>query len=108
MNNANRTLPPQQVEYGLYKAWPASATDLATKTCATTSFTIRNPTAGALTFTIADKAGSPVTIYNAHSLAAGAEYTFRNPDGSYFNGGMTASASGAGLVYSMTLYQNTV
>lgn len=106
MNNANRTLPAKQVEYGLYKAWPASATDLATKTCAMTSMTVRNPTAGPLTFTVADKASSPLTIYNAHSLAAGAEYTFRDDNGVYFTDGVRVSASGAGLIYAMTLFQN--
>lgn len=109
MTNSPVTRPSKVVATGdgLWRAWPSASTDLATSTVFITQLTIRNPTAGTLTFTIADKAGSPLTVYNAHSLAAGAEYTIRTPDGMRFSGGMTTSASGAGLVYSMTAWTNS-
>lgn len=87
---------------------PTSATDLATKDCCIVQLVIQNPTAGALTFTMADKATSPLTVYNAKNLAAGAEYVLDVPNGVWFSKGLTVSSSGAGLVMSMVLLANQV
>ena len=104
MTNSSVTLPSRLAERGIFKAMPTSATDLATDDCALVQLIVENPTAGAITFTIADKAGSPLTVWNAKSVAAGAEYVFRAAEGAWFSGGLTISSSSSGLVYSMVLF----
>lgn len=108
MTNSPLTLPSKIVKRGTWEAMPTSATDLSTKDCCVVQMVIQNPTAGALTFTLVDKAASPLTVYSAKSLAAGAEYVLNVPNGVWFSKGLTASSSGAGLVWALVLLENQV
>ncbi len=107
MTNANVTLPSMLVEKGVFKAMPTTATDICTDTCAVTQLIVQNPTAGAITFTVADKASSPLTVWNAKSVGAGGEYVFRASEGAWFTNGITVSSSAPGLVYSIVIFQET-
>lgn len=108
MTNSPLTLPSKIVKRGTWEAMPTTAADISTKTCCVVQMIIQNPTAGALTFTITDKATSPLSVWTAKSLAAGAEYVLNAPNGVWFTSGMTAASSGAGLVWSLVLLENLV
>jgi hypothetical protein len=62
------TVPQQLFQYA--SAGPGSATDIATATVWVDQVFVCNTTGGALTFTMADKAGTPVEVYTAKSIAA--------------------------------------
>lgn len=80
-------------------AMPTSATAVAAATTCALTIIVSNTTAGALTYTVTDNAGSPINFLNAVTINAGErnEYTF--PNGMKFNAGIKVTASGAGITY---------
>jgi hypothetical protein len=61
--------------------------------------TVSNPTAGAITFTLADRQASPVSVVGAVSIAANTTYVIVFPAGYWCPSGFTVLASGAGLTF---------
>jgi hypothetical protein len=82
------------------QAMPTSATAIAVATTCLLSIDISNTTGGALTVTITDNQGSPITWLNAVSMAAGETRSYNFPNGKNFTTGIKVTASGAGITYS--------
>jgi hypothetical protein len=61
--------------------------------------TITNTTSGALTFTLADRQGTPVAVLSAISVAANTTYVVVFPSFYWCPNGFTVIASGSGLNY---------
>lgn len=97
---ADRLSLPVTVGAGGFAACPTSNTAISSKDTVVYSLIVVNASAGALTITITDNASSPLTIFNAVSLAAnGGTLSFNPQGGIVFSGGIKMLASGAGLVY---------
>lgn len=84
-----------------YQAVPTSLTDVDTKDSRLLGICILNTTAGALTFTIQTKDGSPLLLPLGGSIAANAFSSVSIPFGLLSKGGFSVQASGAGLLYSV-------
>lgn len=82
------------------QAVPTSTTVVTTSDAYLKGFTVNNPTAGAITFTLADRQGSPLQAVGPVSIAAGTTYIIVWPEGRPYwaPGGFTILAGGAGLV----------
>ena len=93
--------PAKEISRGL-QAVPTSLTDIpgATKDTYIFQLVVSNTTAGALTFTLQDKQGSPLKLYNAVSLAASSQpIVFQTEEHAILmSGGAQWQASGPGLV----------
>jgi len=74
---------------------PNSGTDLATKDTIVYGVHICNNTAGAVTFTLTDKQGTPLKIFNAQSIAANSSLTVNWNEGIFCTGGLVWSAGAA-------------
>lgn len=84
------------VEDGL-QAVPAVATDLTTTDTYLYQLTVANVSAGALTFTLADKQPSPLELFKTTSITAGTVLVAVWPQGLKLKGGLNWQASGVGL-----------
>jgi hypothetical protein len=83
-------ITPQQV--------PTSATDMCSQDVHITEIVLTNNTAGAITVSFADKQGTPVPLLpDAVSVPSYTVIAFEFPRGALMVGGITWSASGAGL-----------
>lgn len=78
-------------------AVPTSGTDLTTTDSRVWQISVCNTTAGALTFTMADKQGTPRYAIKAASIAANTTYVVAWPEGIPFSGGINWTSSGSGL-----------
>jgi hypothetical protein len=82
------------------QAMPTSSTAVAGATTCLLLLNISNTTAGALTVTVSDNAGTPVNFLNAVTLNAGETRTYAfAPGGAKFTSGIKMLASGAGITY---------
>jgi hypothetical protein len=83
------------------QAVPTSTTAVTTYDAYLQTITISNPTAGAITFTLSDRQGSPIAAIPTVSIPANTVYVVVWPEGrSYWcPGGFTVSAGGAGLTF---------
>ncbi len=89
-----RSIPLKEITAGLQTV-PNVATDLTTTDSVIFQITLANITAGAVTFTVKDKAGSPKSLLEAVSIAANTSYVIAFPEGVWMTGGITWSASAA-------------
>jgi len=84
---------------------PAVATDATTVNTWLNQIYVANTTAGALTFTVLDKASSPKTLIPTVSIPANSATLFLFGDSCQFMpGGVTWSCSGAGMTGSIFGY----
>jgi hypothetical protein len=85
------------------QAVPTSATDVAAVTSHIVGMWIHNPTGGSsITLTFKDKQGTPQPLpLDGQVITAGQDVVFNAPFGVLASGGMTITASGAGLTYSI-------
>jgi hypothetical protein len=81
------------------QAVPTSTTVVATYDAYLKTVTVANTTAGALTFTLADRQASPIAAMAAVSIAANTSYVIVWPALYWSPGGFTVLASGSGLTY---------
>lgn len=81
------------------QAVPTSAGTVTTYDASLKTITVTNTTAGALTFTLADRQASPIAVLSAVSVAANTTYVIVFPNGYWCPNGFTVVASGAGLNY---------
>lgn len=87
---------PHQISE-IIAAVPTSGTDLTTTDSRVWQISVANTTAGALTFTMADKQATPRYAIKAASIAANTTYVVAWPEGIPFSGGINWSGSGSGL-----------
>ena len=78
-------------------AVPSSPADLCSANAQIWQINICNTTAGALTFSIYDKQGTPRYALKAVSIAANTTYIVAWPEGQFFSDGVSWVASGSGL-----------
>lgn len=78
-------------------AVPTSAGIVTTYDAYLQTITVANTTAGALTFTLADRQASPIAVLSAVSIAANSTYVIVFPVNYWCPGGFTVLASGSGL-----------
>lgn len=90
-------LYPYQISHTNRVAVPAVAADVTTTDTVIYQISITNTTAGALTLTIKDKAGTPSELFEAVSIAANTTYVAAFPFGEHMVGGVNWVASGVGL-----------
>jgi hypothetical protein len=83
------------------QAVPTSTTVVAASDAYLKVITVSNPTAGAITFTLADRQGSPISVLGAVSIAANTSYIISWPDDRLYwcPNGFTVTSSGAGLTF---------
>lgn len=79
------------------QAVPTSTGVVAASDAYLKTITVTNTTAGALTFTLADRQASPIAVMSAVSIAANTTYVIVFPALYWCPGGFTALASGSGL-----------
>lgn len=79
------------------QAVPTSTTVVGASDAYLKTITVTNTTAGALTFTLADRQASPIAVLSAVSVAANTTYLIVFPVPYWCPGGFTVAASGAGL-----------
>ncbi len=101
-----RLLPTGAASYGgpyelPSQAVPTSATDITTSTAHILGLWVHNPTGGSsITLTFKDKQGTPQALpLDGQVITAAQDVVFNAPFGILAQGGMTISASGAGLSY---------
>jgi len=101
-----RLLPTGSASFGgpletFSQAVPTSATDITASTAHILGVWIHNPTGGSsVTLTFKDKQGTPQPLpLDGQVIAAAQDVVFNAPFGVLAQGGMTISASGAGLSY---------
>lgn len=82
------------------QAMPTTSTAIAASTTCLLLLNLSNTTAGALTVTVSDNAGTPVNFLNAVTLNAGETRTYAfAPGGAKFTSGIKVAASGSGVTY---------
>ena|ERR1700685_503555 len=81
------------------QAVPTSTTTVTAADAYLMTITVSNPTAGAITFTVADKQASPIAVAGAVSVAANTTYILTWPAYYWCPGGFTVTSSGAGLTW---------
>jgi hypothetical protein len=86
------------------QAVPTSTTAIATVDAYLRMITISNPTAGAITFTLADRQGSPISALGAVSIGANTTYIViwakeEDEMGYWCPNGFTLTSSGSGLTW---------
>ena len=82
-----------------YQAVPTTLTDVDTRDSRLIGLCVTNTTAGALTFTIQTKDGTPLALPYSGSLAANSSSCNNLPFGVLSKGGFSVQAGGAGLLY---------
>lgn len=87
------------------QAAPTSTTTVTAQDAYLEAVTITNTTAGAVTFTLADKQGSPVAFLSAVSIPANSTTVISIPLFYWCPGGFTVAAGGSGLTYSTVFKQ---
>lgn len=95
---------PYQISHTNRVAVPAVAADVVAKDAIIYQITVANTTAGALTFTVQDKDGTPSEVMDAVSIAANTTYVIAFPFGEPMVGGINWVASGVGLKASIYGY----
>jgi hypothetical protein len=88
--------PPSSPSQVKPQAVPASVTVVAIYDAYLQMVTVTNTTAGALTFTLADRQSTPVAVLSAVSIAANTTYVITFPL-YWCPGGFTVLAGGSGL-----------
>lgn len=81
------------------QAVPTSTTIVTTDDAYIRQVVISNPTAGAITFTLADRQASPIALFGAVSIAANTTVEVAIAYLYWCPGGFTVIASGAGLTF---------
>jgi len=82
------------------QAAPTASTAIASATTCLLMLNLSNTSAGALTITVSDNAGTPVNFLNAVTLNAGETRTYAfAPGGAKFTSGIKMQASGSGITY---------
>jgi len=82
------------------QAAPTASTAIASATTCLLILNLSNTSAGALTITVSDNAGTPVNFLNAVTLNAGETRTYAfAPGGAKFSSGIKMQASGSGITY---------
>jgi hypothetical protein len=81
------------------QAMPTSSTAVASATTCLLTLQISNTTAGSLTVTVSDNAGTPINFLNAVTVNAGETREYSFPNGMNFASGIKVAASGAGITY---------
>jgi hypothetical protein len=89
--------PPSNPSQIKPQAVPTSITAVTSFDAYLQTITITNTTAGALTFTLADRQGTPVAVMSAVSIAANTTYVISFPSLYWCPSGFTVLASGVGL-----------
>lgn len=84
-----------------FQAAPTALTDISVVDSRVVGVAVYNSTAGALTFTLQSKEGSPTPLPASGSYAAGASVILNIPFGILSLSGISVQASGAGLYYSL-------
>ena len=79
------------------QAVPTSSTAVTGYDAYLKTITVTNTTAGALTFTLADRQAAPIAVLQAVSIAANTTYVIVFPSLYWCPGGFTVASSGAGL-----------
>lgn len=79
------------------QAVPTSTGNVAFVDSYLKSVTVANTTAGAITFTLADRQASPIAVLSAVSIAANTTYVIVFATPYWCPGGFTVLAGGAGL-----------
>lgn len=92
-----REIPQREIASGL-QAIPTSSTDLATADAYIFQIVANNTGATSRTITVKDKQASPLDLITAANVDPGVPAVFVFPQGVRMKGGITWSASGAGLV----------
>jgi hypothetical protein len=87
------------------QAVPTSTGTVTTYDAYLKSVTVANTTAGAVTFTLADRQASPIAVLSAVSIAANTTYVIVFPTPQWCPGGFTVIAGGAGLNYAASWKQ---
>jgi len=83
---------------GSLQAVPTSSTAITTKDTQIVSLYVFNPTSGAITFTLTDGQGSPVSAFSAYSMPAGGFIVIDDENGGIvLTSGMKWQAGGSGL-----------
>jgi hypothetical protein len=78
-------------------AVPTSSTAVTSSDAYLKSITVTNTSTGALTFTLADRQGTPVSVMSAVSIGANTTYVVTFPNLYWCPGGFTVQAGGSGL-----------
>jgi hypothetical protein len=83
------------------QAIPTSQTTIAGADVFLKSVVLSNPTGSAITVTLADKQGTPVSLLGAVSVAANTTYVMTFPANAYYwcPGGFTIQASASGATF---------
>ena len=83
---------------GAAQVVPTSLTAITATDSQIFTLYISNPTAGAITFTLTDGQGSPVSLFSATSIASKGVLSFDLRQGIQLTSGVKWQAGGAGLV----------
>jgi len=89
-----RSIPLKEITAGL-RTVPNVAADLTTTDSVIFQISLANISAGAVTLTIKDRAGSPKSLMEAVSIAANTTYVIAFPEGVWMTGGINWVASAA-------------
>ncbi len=80
-------------------AMPTSSTAITATTTCLVTLEISNTSAGSLTVTVTDNAGTPINFLNAVTMGPGERDEYSFPNGMKFNAGIKVQASGSGITY---------
>lgn len=91
-SGTSRRNPRFQKQYTNKAVVPNSLTDLTTTDTMLHQILVANTTGSAVTFTLQDKAGTPIKRFAAVSIAANSTLMLVCPEGCFFEAGMSWSA----------------
>ena len=94
-SNSTKASIAQKEIPGALQVLPNTPTDVTTMDTWLFQVVLNNKTAGAVTVTITDNAGTPLDLLTAVSIAANTAYVIAFPEGQYMPGGFKWSASAA-------------